>query len=146
RWPFAEGFAHSAAFSDTCSAPPMKPPFGSFPSARLASFGPFVLRLVLAVHLIQGTQDNVFSWARMLEFREFLAAEGFPVPLACAIVSVAAQFGCGILYIVGAFVHWAAAVMLVNFAVALLGVHLGDPYHAWFPAWMMWAGSLALLF
>jgi putative oxidoreductase len=115
------------------------------PFERAAGFAPLVLRVVIGAHLIHGTLDNVLSWARMLEFRAFLAAEGFPFPLACAVVSVVAQFACGVLYLLGAFVRPASAIMLINFTVALLGVHLGDPYHVWFPAWVMWAGSLALL-
>lgn len=103
-----------------------------------------MLRVLIGGHLIQGTQDNVFSWARMVEFSHFLAAEGFPFPLVCAVVSVAAQFACGMLYIVGWLARWAALVMLGNFVVALL-VHLGEPYHVWFPALVMWVGSLALL-
>lgn len=116
------------------------------PPERLRAFGPLVLRVVLGAHLIHGTQDNVFSWARMLEFRDFLAAQGFPVPLLSAIVSVAAQFLAGACYLLGWQVRFAALVMLVNFTVALAGVHLGHPYAAWFPAWVMWAGSLALFF
>lgn len=112
---------------------------------RFTNYAPVVLRLAIGLHLIVGTQDNVRSWARMLEFRDFLAAEGFPLPLLCAVVSVVAQFAGGILFLLGAFTRRAAAVMLFNFTVALVVVHLGDPYPAWFPAWMMWAGSLALL-
>jgi putative oxidoreductase len=82
----------------------------------------------------------------MLEFRDFLAAEEFPVPLICAVVSVAAQFVCGVLYVVGYRTRWAALVMLFNFTVALLAVHVGQPYAATFPALTMWFGSLALLF
>jgi putative oxidoreductase len=100
---------------------------------------------MLGVHLIHGTQDNIFSWARMLEFRDFLAAQGFPFPLACAVVSVVAQFGCGALYLIGYLTRWSALVMLFNFTVALLGVHLGQPYAAAFPAIVMWVGSLTLL-
>lgn len=118
----------------------------SHPSDRTRAFGPLVLRLMLGAHLIHGTQDNLLSWARMLEFRHFLAGHGFPVPLVSAVVSVLAQFAAGACYIVGWQVRWAAVVMLVNFAIALLGVHLGHPYNAWFPAWVMWTGSLALFF
>jgi putative oxidoreductase len=112
---------------------------------RLAGFGPLVLRALIGVHLVQGTQDNVFSWSRMVEFSHFLAAEGFPIPLASAVVSVAAQFACGLLYLIGWRVRWAAIVMLINFTFALL-VHIGDPHSVWFPALVMWGGSLALLF
>lgn len=85
-------------------------------NTRAAAFAPLVLRLAVGVHLIQGTQDNLLSWARMLEFRDFLASQGFPVPLACAVVSVVAQFSAGVLYLAGWQVRPAAAVMLFNFA------------------------------
>jgi putative oxidoreductase len=123
----------------------MLPVLRSVFSGRHPQYGALVLRVLVGTHLVQGTQDNVFSWARMVEFSHFLAAEGFPVPLACAVVSVSAQFACGLLYVVGFLTRWVALVMLFNFSVALW-VHLGDPYPAWFPALVMWAGSLALLF
>lgn len=112
---------------------------------KAAAFAPLVLRIAVGAHLIHGTQDNLLSWDRMLEFREFLATQGFPFPLVCAITSVVAQFMAGVLYLIGWQVRPAAAVMLFNFAVAILAVHWGHPYPAVFPAWMMWAGSLALL-
>lgn len=118
---------------------------GALGSGRFSGYGLLALRVMLGAHLIQGTQDNVFSWDRMLEFRDFLAAEQFPLPLFCAVVSVAAQFGCGVLYLLGGFTRWAALVMLFNFTVALLVVHLGQPYAAGFPALVMWVGSLTLL-
>ena len=116
------------------------------PSERMRAFGPLIVRLVLGAHLVQGAQDNLLSWSRMLEFRDYLAGEGFPVPLASAIVSVGAQFGAGLCYLLGWQVRLAALVMLFNFAVALLVAHWGHPYNAWFPAWIMWTGSLALFF
>ena len=82
----------------------------------------------------------------MLEFRDFLAAEGFPAPLVCAVTSVAAQFLAGISYVLGWQVRLFAAIMIFNFTVALLAVHWGHPYQALFPALIMWAASLALLF
>lgn len=110
------------------------------------SYGPLVLRLAIGGHLIHGSQDNVFSWARMLEFRDFLTAQGFPFPLVCAVTSVAAQFIAGCLYVAGWQIRGAALVMLFNFTVAILAVHLSHPYSAVFPALMMWTGSLSLLF
>jgi putative oxidoreductase len=116
------------------------------PTTTLAPFSALVLRLAIGTHLIHGTQDNVLSWTRMLEFRDFLASQGFPIPLVCAVISVAAQFVAGICYVIGWHVRTAAVIMLVNFAVALLAVHWGHPYPALFPALMMWTGSLSLLF
>ena len=104
------------------------------------------LRIVIGWRLIDGTQDNVRSWERMLEFRDFLAAHGTPFPLVAANVSVYAQFICGILYIVGWFVRPAAIVMIINFTAALLIAHIGLTFEQSFDAWMMLAGSIFFLF
>ena len=62
---------------------------------RYRDLAPLLLRLFVAFVLIYGTADNVFSTTRMLEFRDFLAANGFPHPLACAYLSAYGQFGTG---------------------------------------------------
>ncbi|EMR04722.1 DoxX family protein [Cesiribacter andamanensis] len=93
-----------------------------------SSWGLLLIRLAFGFQLIMGTQDNVFSWERMLEFRDFLEAQGMPYPLLAAHVSVYAQFGAGILWVLGLFTRWAALVMVINFIVALLLVHVGLPY------------------
>lgn len=111
-----------------------------------SAYGEIFIRLIIGFHLVYGTQDNVFSWERMIEFSEFLANFGFPLPLVSAIVSVYAQFICGIMFILGYQVRIAALVMVFNFAVAIIMVHLGDSYPGTFPAIMMLAGSLYLLF
>ena len=90
---------------------------------RHREHGLFFIRLIVGFHLTYGTADNVFSSARMLEFSEFLAARGVPLPLVAAHVSAYAQFLCGILFIAGAFVRPAAAVMIVNFICALAIAH-----------------------
>ncbi len=48
---------------------------------RYREYGPVFVRLVVGSFLVWGTQDNVFSYARMLEFRDFLAARSVPAPL-----------------------------------------------------------------
>lgn len=101
---------------------------------RYGDIGVLLLRVAFGARLIQGTQDNVFSWKHMLLFRDFLDHHGFPAPLVCAVVSVAFQFACGILWIVGWKTRWAGLFMAGNFTVALLGVHIGDPYLALAPA------------
>lgn len=104
------------------------------------------LRLIIGWRLIDGTQDNVFSWERMLEFRDFLALHGTPFPLLSANVSVYAQFICGILYMIGWFVRPAAVIMIVNFIAALLIAHIGLTFEQSFDAWMMLVGSIFFLF
>lgn len=81
------------------------------------------LRLIAAIVLILGTLDNILSWQRMLEFKKFIAANGGPFPLAGAVVSVWAQFLCGILILIGLWTRPAAAVMVINFLAALLIAH-----------------------
>lgn len=109
-------------------------------------YGSFFLRLTIGWRLIDGTQDNIFSWDRMLEFRIFLEQNNFVYPLAAAVVSVYAQFICGVLYMIGLFVRPAAIVMIINFLVALLTVHLGTTFIDSFQALMMFFGSIFFLF
>lgn len=115
-------------------------PFGRHPDA-----GVLLLRLFLGFVLIYGTQDNVLHQERMLEFRDFLAANGFPWPLLSAYVSAYAQFVCGILILLGAATGVAALVMVVNFVVALAMVHVGLPFNVNIAPLAMLAGSLYLL-
>jgi putative oxidoreductase len=109
-------------------------------------WGMFFLRLIIGFHLIYGTQDNVFSNARMLEFRDFLAQNGTPVPLFSAYLSAYAQFICGILFILGAAVRPAAMVMIINFIAALLIAHRTGGYQPAALALIMLFSSMALLF
>ena len=114
---------------------------------RHRDVGPLFIRLVVGARLVYGTWDNVTSWARMEEFEAFLAQFGFPLPLVSAIVSVAVQFIGGVLVLTGAWTRGAAAVLVVNFVVALLMVHLpaGDTLLDTYDALVMLAGSLFLL-
>ena len=108
--------------------------------------GAFFVRLVVGFILVYGTQDNVFSNERMLEFRDFLAARGVPLPLLAAHLSAYAQFVCGILYVLGLFVRPAALVMVINFVAALVIAHLDTPLDAARLALCMLFSSLFLLF
>lgn len=108
--------------------------------------GPFLLRLFFAFVLIYGVQDNVFSLERMYEFRDFLDQNGFPRPLASAYLSVYSQFICGILILAGFATRMAAAVMAVNFIIALLMVHIGLPFNANIAPMAMLAAALFFVF
>ena len=109
-------------------------------------YAPIFIRLFAGVFLIYMSHDNVFSWARMLEFERFLRQFGFPLPLVSAVVSVACQFTAGILFIIGAFTRPAAAVMALNFIVALVMVHTKLPFREALDPCAMLASSLFLLF
>ena len=123
---------------------PHIPGFGFF--ERHKEKGAFFVRLVVGFVLVYGTQDNVFSNERMLEFRDFLAARRVPLPLFAAHLSAYAQFACGILYVLGLFVRPAALVMVINFVAALVIAHLDAPLDAARLALCMLFSSLFLLF
>ena len=108
---------------------------------RYKEYGVIFIRLAVGFHLIYGTQDNVFSYARMEEFAHFLSARGVPFPLFSAFLSVYAQFICGALFILGAATRYAALVMIINFIAAIVIAHLGDTYPNMFPALMMLAAA-----
>ena len=113
---------------------------------RRREYGALFIRLVVGLILVHQSQDNVFSHARMLEFRDFLAVRHVPWPLVAAHVSVYAQFVCGILYLLGLFVRPAAAVMVVNFVAALVIAHRNPPIEGAFLPLLMLFSSLFLLF
>lgn len=114
--------------------------------SRHPNAGLLLLRLVIGGHPALMTWDNVTSWARMLEFRDFLAHHGFAFPLACAVVSVAAQFAGGLMLALGLHARWAALVLAINFVVAIVMVDAKAPYPAAFPALALVAGALCLAF
>jgi len=104
----------------------------------------FFIRGPVGFHLIYGSQDNVFSIERMQEFADFLASYQVVFPLVAAHISVYAQLICGILFILGKQIKWAALVMIINFIVAIGLVHLSDSYPQKFPAIMMLCSSIFL--
>lgn len=109
--------------------------------------GPLLFRAFLGIILMYGTVDNVVSAERMLEFRDFLAQNGFPAPLASAYLSAYAQFVAGGLLLLGLLTRWAALVMVFNFGVALAMVHVGLPFSANIsPLAMLFGAVLFLLY
>jgi putative oxidoreductase len=112
---------------------------------RYREYGPVFVRLIVGSFLVWGTQDNVLSYARMLEFEEFLRAHGTPFPLLSAFVSAYAQLICGLLYVAGAFTRHAAVVMIINFVAAIVIAHMGDTFRGMFPALVMLFTSCFLL-
>ncbi|MGH7596825.1 MAG: DoxX family protein [bacterium] len=108
--------------------------------------GLFLLRLFVGVRLLYGVVDNIVDWERMIEFRNFLEQQGFPLPLASAIISVYAQFLSGLMFIIGFKIRLAAALMIVNFLVALMMVHSRDSFEGMTPALAMLFSSILFLF
>ena len=108
--------------------------------------GILLLRVAFGARLIYGTIDNIVSWDRMLEFSDFLEGHGFIFSTGCAVLSVYAQFLAGICWIIGFKVRWTSLIMIGNFLVALLFVHIknGDPYLALAPALHLLVVSVVL--
>ncbi|HEY0158677.1 MAG TPA: DoxX family protein [Thermoanaerobaculia bacterium] len=113
---------------------------------RYKEYGLFFIRLTIGFRLIYGVADNVFSWAHMIEFRDFLEKLGVPFPLFSAHLSAYAQFICGILFIAGFLFRPAAFVMVINFICALLIAHRTGGYAPAAAAWIMLFTSLGFLF
>lgn len=114
--------------------------------ARHVDLGPLILRVVVGGHLMVMTQDNVFSWGRMLEFRDFMAQFGFPYPLFCAVLSVIGQFFGGLALVLGLCTRFAGLVVAFNFVVAIWMVDSRQPYPGAFAALALVAAGLCLVF
>ena len=108
--------------------------------------GILLLRLFIAVRLIYGVLDNVLHWDRMIEFSDFLQQNKFPFPLVSAIVSVYAQLIAGILILLGFKIRWAAALMIINFLIAIIMVHHGQTFEQMTPALAILFCSLMFFF
>ncbi len=102
--------------------------------ARFADLTLLALRAVTGSFLIHETWDNVTSSARMREFAEFLTQFGFPLPHLMAPLSVAVQFGCGVLLVLGLATRLAGLLIAANFALAVYMVHYAEPFRGWWPA------------
>jgi putative oxidoreductase len=98
------------------------------------AYGVLFLRLAMGVFLIYGVQDNILSWERMLEFRDFLQAHGVPYPLIAAHLSVYTQCLVGIMLLLGWGVRLAGLLLILNFTAAILIVHTGQTFPQYYPA------------
>ncbi|MBF8962634.1 DoxX family protein [Pontibacter sp. FD36] len=101
---------------------------------RHKAYGVVFLRFAMGIFLIYGVQDNVFSWERMLEFRDFLQAHGVPYPLVAAHLSVYTQFLIGLMLLLGWGVRIAGLLLIINFTAAIIIVHIGQTFPQYYPA------------
>ena len=109
-------------------------------------YGVIFLRLFIGSFIIWGVQDNILSHEKMVEFERFLAARGTPWPAFSAQLSVYAQFVCGVSILLGAFVRPLSIIFIINFICAILIAHRGHTFQQMFPALVMIAAGLFLLF
>ncbi len=111
----------------------------------MAAYAPLVLRLFIGTFLVYVSQDNVFNSERMTEFETFLGGFGFPAPHLMAPLSAYAQFVAGLCLLVGFATRLSALVMIANFLVALLTVHVGLPFREALDPFAMLAAATALV-
>ncbi|MEJ7625513.1 MAG: DoxX family protein [Ferruginibacter sp.] len=104
------------------------------------------LRIIIGWRLIAGAWPFVMQTKPIEEIKEFFILVHIPFPLLSAYLSVYAQFICGILFITGLWLRPASFVMILNFVVAILAVHLYDGIEKSFAAWVLLAVSFFFLF
>lgn len=114
-------------------------------AAGYAEFGPVFIRVLIGFHLFYGNWGRLVQSAAYNDFVAMLARNHFPLPSVMAYISAGAQVVCGILFMLGLFTRWAAAVMVFNFVLALVMVHWGQPYPRQAMALIMLCTSLFLL-
>lgn len=102
--------------------------------SRCSDLTLLLLRVITGAFLVHETWDNVSSAARMREFVGFLDQFGFTSPELLAPLSVAVQFGAGVLLILGLFTRWAGLAVAANFVVAVVMVHWAEDFRGWWPA------------
>ncbi|HEX2535712.1 MAG TPA: DoxX family protein [Chitinophagaceae bacterium] len=112
---------------------------------KQTDLGILLLRLFAGARLLYGVVDNIISRGQMQEFGSFLQSFHFPWPYGSAVVSVYAQALAGILYLIGWKVRIAAALMTVNFIIALVMVHRNGTVEEMTPALSLLFISLFLL-
>jgi putative oxidoreductase len=110
-----------------------------------SGYGLLFLRLVTAWMLIAGTWPFVVQRKPVEDIVSYFVSLKIPFPALSAYVSIYAQFICGVLLALGLYTRLAAAVMIINFATAIIAAHLNDPITKSFPAWAILAASVVLL-
>jgi putative oxidoreductase len=110
-----------------------------------AEIGPIFVRFLVGFHLFYGNWGRLVQPHGYADFHALMVRYHFPMPPVAAYVSAGAQVVCGILFMLGLFTRPAAAIMVINFVVALIMVHWGQPYPRQFPALMMLCTSIFLL-
>ena len=108
--------------------------------------GPLVIRILTGFHLIYTVQKVIFTPGAMQGVVDFFQSQNIIVPSFLGPAVAYAEFICGILFILGAFTRVSALIMVIVFICAISIVHIGDEYNNTFPALVMLAGSIFLLF
>ncbi len=82
-----------------------------------------ILRVMVGVVFIYHGGTDIFGSGTMSAFADKLAADGVPVPTVSAWAAKASELICGVLLVVGLFVHIAVIPLIGVMVVAILTVH-----------------------
>lgn len=87
------------------------------------SVGLLLVRVALAIVFVVHGGQKLFVLGHA-NVTAFLGGVGVPMPAVGAVLLIAAEFGGGLLLLVGLLTRWAAAALAFDMAVAILTVHL----------------------
>lgn len=90
--------------------------------SRYSEWAPTFLRLAMGLIFIAHGRPKLFGGLHNVE--GMLAGLGFPIPFVFAIILAVVEFVGGICILIGLFTRYAAALIFINMAVAILKVHL----------------------
>lgn len=98
-----------------------------FEDQKMQDWGIAVLRMVVGgVLMAHGMQKLVLYGIGGTA--GFFAHVGIPVPMVAAVLSIGAESLGGLALVLGLGTRWAAAVLTINMAVAVLAVHLKNGF------------------
>ncbi len=103
------------------------------------------LRLAFGYHLIQYAAPMVFTAAERDDFIQMLSGKGVPLPALAGVLAIGTEFLGALSFLFGALIRPASALLIINFIVALLLVHLNHTYMKSFEAIQLLAVSATLL-
>lgn len=112
----------------------------------LKGWGLLLFRLFMGGRILYSVLDLILNSDKMALLVGFLENNGVPMAGLAAPITVYAQLVCALLIIIGFETRYAAAIMLVNFLVALFSFDIQNPIEVMTPTLAMIFGSLLLLF
>jgi putative oxidoreductase len=112
---------------------------------NLQPYAILFIRLAFGFHLIQYTYGDVFELTAGSSNKEWLGSMGVPFPYLMGWIFMLTEFIGGIALIIGFKTRLFAFLLIINFTVALLLVHLGQTYKQSFEAIQMLCVSFFFL-
>jgi putative oxidoreductase len=94
---------------------------------RIDALGITILRVVIGIVFVIHGGQKLFVYRFAGVARNF-AAMGIPLPDVSAVAVTLVEFLCGLLLIVGLFTTWAALLLAIDMAVAIVAVHLRNGF------------------